>query len=87
MQLVQFENKPEEQKRSTHERRSGFKKIDDEHLIKLAQRQASELKYLKEREMRQQRTKFMLEQMQKTIEDDQQRKEVLRPEIDAYRIE
>ena len=48
-QMTQFESRSEEQKRATHERRSGLKKVDEEHLLRLAKRTESEARRQKER--------------------------------------
>ena len=50
-QMTQFEGSntiADGQKRSNYERRSGLKKVDDEHLLKLAKKTESEARKQKE---------------------------------------
>ena len=51
------------------ERRDGFKKVDDEHLISLAKTTASFVKQDKERKEKLQRTDFILASIRKLAED------------------
>ena len=56
------------------ERRDGFKKVDDEHLISLAKTTASFTKQDKERKEKLQRTDFILQSIRKLAEDSIQTK-------------
>ena len=84
-QMIQFEQKPEEEKRSTHGRRSGIKKVDDEHLIMLAKRQEEITRNKKERDERIHRTSFIRQMFEKLKEDGKETKEELKDQIELAR--
>lgn len=67
--MTQFEQPPDEKFRPINERRSGIKKVDDEHLINIAKQSEFEAKKRKEREIRMQRSFFIQSQIQKLTED------------------
>lgn len=60
-QFVQQERMPEELKRSTHQRRSGVKKVEEEYFIKLEQKQAEEAKKNRELEEKKKLTSYIMQ--------------------------
>ena len=70
-QMIQFDQDSDTNKSggSEYGRRSGVKKVDDEHLIRLAARTASENKRRKELEEKQHRTDFIKNAFKRLTED------------------
>ena len=58
---------PDEVKRSTKQRRSGVKKVEEEHFIKLEKQQAEEAKRARDLQEKQKLTKFVTQSFQHLI--------------------
>ena len=80
--FARFENLPTEQRAS---RRSGHKKVDDDHHRRLKTRELAEMKNNEALATRKQRTKFVMAQFKRHIEDGLHTKEELKDELDKAR--
>ena len=66
-------------------RRSGHKKVDDDHLRRLKTRELAERKNNEALATRKQRTKFVMAKFNRLIEDGLHTKEELKDELDKAR--
>ena len=76
--MAKFELRSRDQNSFSHMRRSGHKKIDDDHLIRLKTKQMEESKNKEEMDSRKQRTKFVMEKFSQLIEDGKLTKDQMR---------
>lgn len=76
--MTQFGAKDRELRQAVDERRAGFKKVDDEHLIQLAKSTIATTQYNKEKHLKLQRSQIIREAFKKLSEDSLQTKERLK---------
>ena len=83
--LARFESGPQGKNSLHNKRRSGLKKVDDEHLLRLKTREVNEAKDREALVKRKQRSNYIVDAFKRLTDDGRVNKEEMKEELDKAR--